>query len=267
MQSDLIFDVGMHTGEDTAFYLKKGFRVVAVEANTKLVGEAEARFEAEVESGQLRIVAAAIGRNPGRTTFYANDQKDDWGTTDPEFVARNIGFGTTHSASEVPCVTFSSVLETHGTPYYLKIDIEGADLLCLEAMLGRADRPRFVSIESSLTSFEGVFGELSHLWVLGYRGFKIVDQAQNSEVRCPDPPLEGVFVDQRFDGHMSGPFGDEAPGEWQPIGPTLDRYRELLSLQAKHDRGAGESGLDRWLSRLTRRQAPGWYDIHGRLGD
>ena len=33
MQSDLIIDVGMHTGKDTLFYLQKGFRVVAIEAN------------------------------------------------------------------------------------------------------------------------------------------------------------------------------------------------------------------------------------------
>ena len=31
--ADLIYDVGMHRGEDTAFYLRKGFRVVAVEAD------------------------------------------------------------------------------------------------------------------------------------------------------------------------------------------------------------------------------------------
>ena len=33
----LIIDVGMHNGDDTAFYLAKGFEVVAVEANAALV--------------------------------------------------------------------------------------------------------------------------------------------------------------------------------------------------------------------------------------
>ena len=31
---DLIYDVGMNNGDDTAYYLHKGFRVVAVEAKT-----------------------------------------------------------------------------------------------------------------------------------------------------------------------------------------------------------------------------------------
>ena len=34
--NNLIFDVGLHTGQDTAFYLKKGFRVIAIEANPLL---------------------------------------------------------------------------------------------------------------------------------------------------------------------------------------------------------------------------------------
>ena len=33
MQKDLIYDIGMHNGENTEYYLKRGFRVIAVEAN------------------------------------------------------------------------------------------------------------------------------------------------------------------------------------------------------------------------------------------
>ncbi len=34
--ADLIYDVGFHHGEDTAVYLRKGFRVVAFEAHPLL---------------------------------------------------------------------------------------------------------------------------------------------------------------------------------------------------------------------------------------
>jgi len=34
---DLIYDVGLHKGEDAEFYLRKGFRVVAFEADSDLV--------------------------------------------------------------------------------------------------------------------------------------------------------------------------------------------------------------------------------------
>ena len=36
MQNDVIFDVGMNNGDDTAYYLHLGCRVVAVEADPVL---------------------------------------------------------------------------------------------------------------------------------------------------------------------------------------------------------------------------------------
>ena len=44
MIEDLIYDVGMHDGDDTAYYLDKGFQVVAVEANPVLVQSGRERF-------------------------------------------------------------------------------------------------------------------------------------------------------------------------------------------------------------------------------
>ena len=37
MEKNLIYDVGMSNGDDTAYYLHRGFRVVAIEANPLLV--------------------------------------------------------------------------------------------------------------------------------------------------------------------------------------------------------------------------------------
>jgi hypothetical protein len=36
----LIYDVGMNNGDDTAYYLRRGFRVLAIEANLDLVANA-----------------------------------------------------------------------------------------------------------------------------------------------------------------------------------------------------------------------------------
>jgi hypothetical protein len=44
LQPDLIYDVGFHVGEDTEFYLKKGYRVLAVEANPELCARGQMRF-------------------------------------------------------------------------------------------------------------------------------------------------------------------------------------------------------------------------------
>ena len=62
MSGRLIYDVGMHRGEDTDFYLKRGHRVVGVEANPNLVVELKARFRSEIGSGQLRIIDKAVDK-------------------------------------------------------------------------------------------------------------------------------------------------------------------------------------------------------------
>ena len=82
---DLIIDVGMHDGTDTAFYLAKGFKVVAVEANPVLVEAARTRFAPEIAAGRLTIVGAAIAEQKGTMSLAVSDDPDHaiWSTLDP----------------------------------------------------------------------------------------------------------------------------------------------------------------------------------------
>ena len=231
--SDLIYDAGMHQGKDTDFYLKKGFRVIAIEASTSHVSVAQQQFRTQIADGKLTIVPAAVAPTAGRIQFYLNLDKDDWGTISPDFAARNEHLGIRSQMVEVDAVTMQSILERHGIPYYLKIDIEGADTLCLEALHQFSERPRFVSIEIDLTSFADGFDSLVHLWNLGYRDFKLVNQSMNKRVSCPNPPLEGIFTPAKFDSHTSGPFGEESPGRWLNVEGTLQRYQQVMHQQRR----------------------------------
>jgi FkbM family methyltransferase len=56
---DIVFDIGMYDGADTAYYLRSGYRIVAVEANPELVQHATQKFATEMASGQLICVNAA----------------------------------------------------------------------------------------------------------------------------------------------------------------------------------------------------------------
>lgn len=53
---DLIFDVGMHPGQDTDDYLAKGYRAIAFEANPGLARECHLRFEHAARDGRLTII-------------------------------------------------------------------------------------------------------------------------------------------------------------------------------------------------------------------
>ena len=62
--NDLVYDVGLHKGEDSAFYLAKGYRVVAFEANPDLTSMCRARFSSEILAERLTIVEGAITASP-----------------------------------------------------------------------------------------------------------------------------------------------------------------------------------------------------------
>ncbi|UPU34137.1 FkbM family methyltransferase [Geomonas paludis] len=267
MDKKLIIDVGMHVGKDSEFYLKKGFNVVAIEANPVLVATAKTALAEYVTSGRLIIQNVAIAPYEGEIDFFVNAKHDDWGTISKEFAERNERLGSSSEVIKVKCTTFDKILQDFSVPYYLKIDVEGVDALCLEQLFASPERPQYISIEAGLTSFEETFNELSLLWRLGYRDFKIVNQAQNYAVRCPNPPVEGDYVDYRFDGLCSGPFGEESPGEWMGIEETFAKYKRLL-LEQKYFGANGKfynTIFHRVYERLKRAPA-GWYDFHARLG-
>jgi hypothetical protein len=64
---DLIYDVGMNNGDDTAYYLSLGFRVVSIEANPELIEQAELRFAREIDSGRRTILNIGVADQEGET--------------------------------------------------------------------------------------------------------------------------------------------------------------------------------------------------------
>jgi FkbM family methyltransferase len=218
-------DVGMNNGDDTEFYLAKGFGVVAVEANPTLVERVKKRFAAQIEARRLTLYGVAINDRDGMVDFF-EDTKDDGRSSLSRAYARQneTARGGQARRIEVPCLRLERILEECGVPYYLKVDIETADRFCLEALQECRRRPRYVSFELDLTDFEATFLALKLLWDLGYRSFKLVNQALHHLVRLPNPPREGIYLAYRFKKRMSGPFGEETPGPWLTLDQTAERY-------------------------------------------
>lgn len=267
---DLIFDVGMHVGNDAEFYLKKGFRVIGVEANPDLCALAERRLASYVASGQLTIVNRAIAPRAGEVTFHVNldDPESEWGTLNNEWVDRNARWGAPSRAITVRASRFEDLLREHGVPRYLKIDIEGSDLLCVEALASFSVRPRFVSLETSKTSFDELVHELSVLWDLGYRRYKVVSQQWMKLWRCPSPAREGKYVNHRFPAASSGLFGEELPGRWLDIEETLRRYLRIFRSYRRYGDGSRVRRLLPWDPTLrVLNKLSGWHDLHAMAED
>jgi FkbM family methyltransferase len=256
---ELIYDVGLHDGSDTAYYLQLGFRVVAVEANTNLANAAAQRFASEIASGQLDIVNVGISASAGIEKFWVCEDHSEWSSFHREIAARS---GCAHYAIDVPTVPFDAVLAEYGVPYYCKIDIEENDYLCLEAMQP-ARCPPYVSVELSRSTMTDPLGILREA---GYTRFKIIDQMRFCSV---EPKIQRLL-------HARPPIGPASrrinrtvrsrrshqgwrfpPGSSGAIGPaTPGRWFDVRSIRVVWD----------WVDEHQRKMGLGeWFDLHAAL--
>jgi FkbM family methyltransferase len=235
--TEIIYDVGMHIGEDTDFYLKKGFKVIAIEANPLLVKQCEEKFASYIKNKQLVILNLGIAKEKGRFTFYVNDFLTEWSSFDKEIGTRE---GKYHEI-EVQCVNMKEILSKYGIPYYLKIDIEGYDFIALEPIKEFKTKPKYVSVENGGKNFLNFFQSQ------GYSRYKFINQKYVTEQKPPFPATEGKYIDFKFPWGSSGLFGEETSGEWK-------NYDDILQ---EMDAYWGNPNRDANID--------GWYDLHAKL--
>jgi len=265
IERDLIFDVGASNGDDSAYYLHKGFRVVAVEASPLMHITLRERFRGEIEDGRLILVPAAIASEEGEAPFWICDDEPGRSSFDRAIASYH---GSRHHSVIVPTCSFSSLLERFGTPFYCKIDIEGCDRLCIEQM-SRLARPSYLSLE--LPTIGSAPAEAETAWImdrledLGYDRFKIISQVTYrqaaallaaTKMRMPQrlslriTLLEQAVRKYRRDEHWvfgdesSGPFGEETRGKW--LSPQ--KARSLIAIIRRN------------------RDLSDWYDVHAAAG-
>ncbi len=213
-KENLIYDVGLHTGEDTELYLKKGFNVIAVEANPQLVESCKNKFASEIANGSLVIVQGAIvPRNCKEkiVKFYQNELTV-WGTICEDWALRNEKLGKHSKVIEVETIHFSEILAKYGIPHYLKIDIEGVDTTCLEELIAFNEKPNYISIESNKVSFKQLKAEFELFEKLGYSSYKVINQRYAALQKEPLNTKEGKYSNHEIKFGSSGLFGADLPG-------------------------------------------------------
>ena len=71
MDRDPIFAVGVNNGDDTAYYLSSGFRVVGIEANPEMIAVCEKRLCEKLKNGRLIRLKMTIADEDGTTWSLA----------------------------------------------------------------------------------------------------------------------------------------------------------------------------------------------------
>src|SRR5262245_51790206 len=192
----LIFDIGAHVGQDTDFYLQRGFRVVAVEADPDLARRLRARFGIALARGHLVVVEAAVGARSGAGKFYRLGPSLI-GTALPARATWSLVLGEHCEEIDVAFVTLADLIARYGKPHYMKIDIERAVTLCSDG-LRDAPTPSYLSLEAESRDFERFKRDVAAIGELGYDRFQLVRRQVVPRQRIPDPPFEGRAVQYQF---------------------------------------------------------------------
>lgn len=274
MNKNLIYDVGMHKGEDTSYYLKKGFKVVAFEADPDLISMNKENFSKEIKDGDLIIVEGAIidksKTSAKKIKFYKNQSNTVWGTVVEEWSIRNEQMGSKSIIIEVPTVDFGKCIEVHGMPYYLKIDVEGMDVVCLESLVQFESKPAHISIESEKVDFAQLIKEFELFEALGYDNYQMINQENINLLKEPADSREGKFLNYTFKKGSSGLFGSDFRTPWLSKKKALRNYKwifygyKLWGDNSRIKYWFGMNFIKRILRKLLRHNIPGWYDTHAR---
>lgn len=273
MGKRVIFDVGLHKGQDTEYYLARGFHVVAIEADPDLVSFCQHKFKDFIASGALEIVHGAVVEDDSQqwVNFYKNNRVSVWGTVVKSWADRSQMLGADYVEIDVPVINFRELFSLYGCPYYLKIDIEGMDLVCLRKLLDLDCRPKYVSIESEKVSFASLLDEFETLHSLGYRKYYIQQMETISSSKVPPNSDEGEYVEYKFPSGSTGLFGSDLRDNWLSKDEALSRYRDIFKdykyfgdYSPLRRTSLGKSFLS-VLSKVAGRPLPGWYDTHASL--
>jgi FkbM family methyltransferase len=222
----------MNVGGNIEYYLKKGFRVIGIDANPQLVDLVRSRFAASIDRGDLTVLNVGVAPTEGTLPFYVNKRQSGLSS----FAAPDVDDGE-WAKIEVPVKTLSALIRQYGYPAFVKIDVEGFDAAVVRDLMLNHITPPSISVEAH--GLQAV----CCLVAMGYTDFQLVNCAKIG-VAVADQPvstLQGSLVPHRFEKDSAGPFGDDLHGDWSP----------------------GIEMMVKWFGKRLFLGA-GWYDVHAR---
>ncbi|HEY2526679.1 MAG TPA: FkbM family methyltransferase [Xanthobacteraceae bacterium] len=170
LPGDLVFDIGAHVGNRIASFRRLGARVVAVEPQPALVKVLRLIYG---RRSSVTIEAAAVGSYVGTTELMINIDNPTTSTASHPFVAAARGAPGWETQRwpktlRVPMTTLDAMIARHGTPAFIKIDVEGFEA---QALAGLSQCVSALSFEFTTIQRDVALASLTRCAALGYRCF------------------------------------------------------------------------------------------------
>lgn len=133
---ELCFDVGAHVGHRSRTLLDLGARCLAVEPQPRLCRLLSRLYG---EHRDFILCPMALGASRGKTRLAISTTHPTLSSTEPGWVQtlgtvpgfRSISWD---DECEVPVETLDNLIGQYGTPYYCKLDVEGAEATVLQGL-------------------------------------------------------------------------------------------------------------------------------------
>lgn len=154
----LIFDIGANDGTKTDFFLRLGAKVVAIEPDTVNQEVLRQKFLAfRAVKKPVTIVGKAVSDTCSVETMMVDPQcswmntlSSKWAdclAASPERFEQPVNFC---QLKRVETTTLSHLIHTYGSPFFIKIDVEGYEV---QVLRGLRHRVPYVSFEVNLPQF------------------------------------------------------------------------------------------------------------------
>jgi FkbM family methyltransferase len=170
---DLVFDIGSHVGDRVAAFRRLQARVVAVEPQPALVRTLRLLYGRDPN---VCIEAAAVGSRSGLVKLSVNLDNPTVSSASRDFIDAAAGAPgwenqTWAKSLEVPLTTIDALLQKHGVPAFIKIDVEGFEAEVLAALTAAVPA---LSFEFTTIQRDVARACIERCVALGYKKFNAI---------------------------------------------------------------------------------------------